>query len=58
MGRARRDMRWEEQFDLAIYPVVAREIRADRSPTDSKVCTMCGDFCAHKIVAENIDLKK
>lgn len=58
MGRARRDMRWEEQFDLAIDPVVARKIRADRSPTDSKVCTMCGDFCAHKIVAENIDLKK
>ena len=58
MGRARRDMYWEEQFDLAIDPVVAREIRADRSPTDSKVCTMCGDFCAHKIVAENIDLKK
>ncbi|MHC1595194.1 MAG: phosphomethylpyrimidine synthase ThiC [Methanotrichaceae archaeon] len=58
MGRARRDMYWEEQFDLAIDPVVAREVRADRSPTDSKVCTMCGDFCAHKIVAENIDLKK
>jgi len=58
MGRARRDMYWEEQFDLAIDPVTAREVRANRSPTDSKVCTMCGDFCAHKIVAENIDLKK
>ncbi len=58
MGRARRDMRWDEQFDLAIDPVVAREIRAERSPTDSRVCTMCGDFCALKIVAENIDLKK
>ncbi len=58
MGRARRDMYWEEQFDLAIDPVTARKVRDDRSPTDSRVCTMCGDFCAHKIVAENIDLKK
>lgn len=58
MGRARRDLLWKEQFDLAIDPETAKIIRAERSPADSSVCTMCGDFCAHKIVAENIDLKK
>ncbi|HII07092.1 MAG TPA: phosphomethylpyrimidine synthase ThiC [Methanotrichaceae archaeon] len=58
MGRARRDMLWDEQFDLAIDPETAVKIRSERAPTDSKVCTMCGDFCAHKIVAENIDLRK
>ncbi len=58
MGRARRDMRWNEQFDLAIDPETAAKIRSERAPADSKVCTMCGDFCAHKIVAENIDLRK
>ncbi len=31
---------------------------AERSPSDGKVCTMGGDFCAHKIVAENIDLRR
>lgn len=58
MGRARRDLLWKEQFDLAIDPETAKLIRAERAPFDSNVCTMCGDFCAHKIVAENIDLKK
>lgn len=58
MGRARRDMLWREQFDLAIDPETAVKIRSERAPADSKVCTMCGDFCAHKIVAENIDLRK
>lgn len=58
MGRARRDMLWKEQFDLALDPETAKMIRSERSPADSKVCTMCGDFCAHKIIAENLDLKK
>lgn len=58
MGQARRDMLWREQFDLALDPERAAKIRAERAPVDSKVCTMCGDFCAHKIVAENIDLRK
>ncbi|HPJ30059.1 MAG TPA: phosphomethylpyrimidine synthase ThiC [Methanothrix sp.] len=58
MGRARRDMLWREQFDLAIDPQTAKMIRAERAPADGKVCTMCGDFCAHKIVAENIDLRR
>ena len=58
MGRARRDMLWREQFDLAIDPETAKMIRSERAPADGKVCTMCGDFCAHKIVAENIDLRR
>jgi phosphomethylpyrimidine synthase len=58
MGRARRDLLWQKQFDLALDPETAMKIRNERSPTDGMVCTMCGDFCAHKIVAENIDLRK
>jgi thiamine biosynthesis protein ThiC len=58
MGRARRDMRWDEQFELAIDPERAVKIRSEWAPIDSKVCTMCGDFYAHKIVAENVDLRK
>jgi len=51
-------MLWREQFDLAIDLDTAVQIGAERAPIDSKACTMCGDFRAHKIVAENIDLRK
>ena len=58
MGRARRDMQWNSQFQLALDPEAARQVRASRSPHDSKVCTMCGDYCAMKIIKENIDLAR
>ena len=35
MGRARRDMLWEKQFQLAIDPETARQVRADRTPSDA-----------------------
>lgn len=58
MGRARRDMLWEKQFQLAIDPETARLIRADRTPSDADGCTMCGDYCALKIIKESIDLAR
>ncbi len=58
MGRARRDMLWEKQFQLAIDPDTARQVRASRLPTDTNVCTMCGDYCAMKVIKENIDLAR
>jgi phosphomethylpyrimidine synthase len=50
MGHARRDLDWERQFELAMNPERARKIRAERMPADSDACTMCGDYCALKIV--------
>ena len=58
MARARRDMLWERQFQLAIDPETARQVRGERAPSDGRVCTMCGDFCALKIIKENIDLAR
>lgn len=46
MSKARRDLDWERQFSLALYPDDARAIRASRSPENEAVCTMCGNFCA------------
>ena len=57
MGRARRDMLWERQFQLAIDPETAKRVRSERA-SDSMVCTMCGDYCALKIIKENIDLRR
>jgi phosphomethylpyrimidine synthase len=50
MGHARRDLDWERQFELAMNPERARKIRAERMPADADACTMCGDYCALKIV--------
>ncbi len=46
MAKARRDLRWEDQFSLALFGDKAREIRATRSPENEDSCTMCGKFCA------------
>ncbi|MCX6693338.1 MAG: phosphomethylpyrimidine synthase ThiC [Methanomicrobiales archaeon] len=50
MGHARRDLNWERQFAIAINPSRARAIRDERMPVDTDACTMCGDYCAIKIV--------
>ena len=51
MARARRALDWTKQFELAIDPEKARELRRRRPPTiDPKVCAMCGKFCAIKMV--------
>ena len=48
MSKARRDLNWERQFELALYPEDAKAIRGSRTPEDEKTCTMCGDFCASR----------
>ena len=50
MGHARRDLDWERQFSVAMNPERARAIRDERMPADTDGCTMCGDYCALKIV--------
>jgi len=48
MSKARRDLDWEKQFGLCLYPDDARAIRESRTPEDEDTCTMCGDFCASR----------
>lgn len=55
MAYARKNLDWEEQYRLAITPDVARAKRDARPPEDSDACTMCGNFCAVKIVNEWLD---
>ena len=58
MGRARRDLQWEKMFELAIDPDHARSIRDSRAPEDKDGCTMCGNYCALKIVKQNFDFAR
>ena len=47
---ARRAMDWETQFKLAIDPETARRMYKERSGEFTSECTMCGKYCAMKIV--------
>jgi len=58
MGRARRDLDWEKMYSLCLDPVLAREVRNSRAPEDTDACTMCGNYCALKIVNKNYNLAK
>jgi len=52
MGKARKDLDWEKQMDLALDQITARKYRNNRPPAEKDVCTMCGKFCAIKQVKE------
>lgn len=59
MSKARKALNWEKQIDLSVDPVTAAEVRDMRSARESKdTCTMCGEFCAMKVVSESKKLKK
>ncbi len=52
MANARKKLDWEAQFAVAMCPADARKIRNERPPEDPDTCTMCGNYCAVKIVNE------
>jgi phosphomethylpyrimidine synthase len=51
LARARKRLDWDTQRKLAIDPVKFAAVRKRRK-TRSKACSMCGDFCAMRIVGE------
>ncbi|MCE7699150.1 MAG: phosphomethylpyrimidine synthase [Methanobacterium paludis] len=53
MAHARKDFNWEKQFELAFDHEKPRKCRG-RKPTEDDMCTMCGDFCALRLVRDNI----
>jgi phosphomethylpyrimidine synthase len=51
LARARKRLDWETQRRLSIDPVKFAAVRRRRR-TRTKACSMCGDFCAMRIVGE------
>ncbi len=51
LARARKRLDWETQRRLSIDPVKFAAVRKRRR-SRSKACSMCGDFCAMRIVGE------
>ena len=58
MARARKALDWEAQMDLAIDPETARAKRAKREAADTDACSMCGSYCAVKIVNQYMEQAK
>ena len=55
MAEARKTLDWEAQYACAMFPEAARAKRDQRPPEEEDTCTMCGNFCAVKIVNEWLD---
>ncbi len=51
ISEARKKLDWEKQQNLALDPHKFKNIRKERK-TQSKACSMCGEFCAMQIVSE------
>lgn len=52
ISKARKELNWEKQFELALDPDLARKRRGATSVVADQhgACTMCGDFCAYKVM--------
>ncbi len=55
MAKARRNLDWTRQIDLAIDSNKARRAYEERKGSKSDVCTMCGEFCALKLVSQYLE---
>jgi len=54
MAKARKALDWESQIELSIDPVKAGCIRSQRNNDGQKTCTMCGEYCAYRIVSKHL----
>lgn len=52
ISKARKELDWEKQYELAIDPGLARKRRASTQENADKhgACTMCGELCAYKVM--------
>lgn len=54
LSEARKQLDWDKQLKLVLDPHKFKEVRQQRR-TKSEACSMCGDFCAMRIVSEFLD---
>ncbi|SHI06854.1 B12 lower ligand biosynthesis ThiC-like protein BzaB [Desulfosporosinus lacus] len=54
MAHARKALDWNKQIELSIDPPTARRIRGERNEEGAEACSMCGGFCAMKLVGEHL----
>lgn len=52
MAKARKDLDWEAQMQLAIDPDLARQKRGARNTEGEEACSMCGNYCSVKLLGQ------
>jgi phosphomethylpyrimidine synthase len=57
MARRRKALDWDGQIALSLDPEKVRRLRSEAPPAESRVCSMCGEFCAIKTVEEALKKK-
>lgn len=57
MSIARKKLDWEKQLELAIDPIKFKKFRSERATSAEGVCSMCGKYCAMKVVDEYLHKK-
>lgn len=50
MAKCRKKLDWDGQFALALDPEKARSVKGNSPASDHGACTMCGEFCAYKVM--------
>jgi phosphomethylpyrimidine synthase len=55
VSKARSDLDWEAQSRLSIDPERLKRIRTERAPKQvAEVCTMCGEYCAIRLLKDYV----
>lgn len=58
MAKCRKALDWNGQIAMSLNPDKVREWRAEVPPTESEVCSMCGEFCAIRTVERALNRGK
>ncbi len=57
MAKRRKALDWNGQIELSLNPELVKKWRSEVPPTESEVCSMCGEFCAIRTVEEALKKK-
>jgi phosphomethylpyrimidine synthase len=55
MAQARKKLDWDAQIKLSLRPDYARKVH-NKHHASGEACSMCGDYCAMKVVGEYLDM--
>ena len=50
ISQARKELDWKKQIELSLDPDLAQKLREEGKPHTQDVCSMCGEYCAIKMV--------
>ena len=54
MSKARKELDWDKQIHHAIHSDYAKKLREQNKSNGDEICSMCGEYCAIKMVKETL----